>query len=191
MTSTTFITGTVVTAEWLNTVKTTGRETLWLPAHSWIPNTTNGAELVTNETTTNDVMYKSLDFNTGTDESAQFSLVMPKNWDEGTLYFRPWWTAASGSGTVTWAFAGQAVSNDDPIDGTWGTAVTVTDTLIAAGDVHDAGETAAMTIAGTPAENDVIYLKVYRDVSADTLGVDAKLLGVHVYLETNAPNDDL
>lgn len=173
---------------WIKTKKA-GRETLWIPAHAWVPNTTNGPEAVDNESTTHLVMYKSLDFDMTTSESCQFGLVMPKNWDLGTIICRPIWTAAAGTGTVTWTISGQAISNDGAIDTAFGTGVGVTDTLLATGDMHDAGETAAITIAGTPALYDWIVLRNERTIS-DTLSDDAKFLGMHVYIQTNAASDD-
>lgn len=172
-----------------NAVKEVGRETIWLPAHSWIPATTNGPALSQSESTTNAVNYKTLDFDQTTSEIAWFQIEMPKNWDEGTIAAKFQWTAASGSGTVTWGIQGVCVSNDDAIDAAPGTAQTVTDTLIATGDIHTTSETSAVTLAGTPAEGDLTFLKIYRDIS-DTLSADAKLIGVHIYINTNAPNDD-
>ena len=169
--------------------KVAGRETMWLPAQSLVPNTTNGASLQDNESTTNDVMYKSMDYDQSTSESAQFSLMMPKSWAaDGTFSFRPVWTAASGSGTATWGFAILALANDDAIDAAWSSTVSVTDTLLATGDVHLADETSTISISGTAAF-DWVVIKCLRDV-ADTLTADAKLLGFHVYFDSNAKSDD-
>lgn len=171
------------------TTKKAGRETIWLPAHSWIPNTTNGPALIDNESTTNKVMYKTLDFDMTTSESAQFAVMMPKNWNLGVIRARPIWTAASGTGTVTFTVSGVAISNDGAIDTAFGTGIAVTDTLLATGDMHDAGETADITIAGTPALYDLIFLRIERTIS-DTLSADAKLVGCHIYITTNAASDD-
>jgi hypothetical protein len=59
--------------------------------------TTNGAAAGAVETTTNKVLYRTLDFDTTTQEFAGFSIPMPKSWDESTVTFRARWTAASGS----------------------------------------------------------------------------------------------
>ena len=65
------------------------------------------------------------------------------------------------------------------------------DTFIAANDHHVSGSTGNITIAGSPADGDVIYLEVKRVVAngSDTLGVDAKLLGVTIYFTTDAAVD--
>jgi hypothetical protein len=48
--------------------------------------------------------------------------------------------------------------------------------------MHITSATSAVTIGGTPAANTPIQFTIYRDVSdaADTLGVDARLLGVEI-----------
>ena len=172
-----------------NAVREVGRETIWLPAHSWIPATTNGPALGQTETASNAVNFKTLDFDQTTSEIAWFPVEMPKNWDEGVIQAKFQWTASTGSGTVTWGIQGVSISNDGAIDTAPGTAQTVTDTLLATGDIHTTSETSDITLAGTPAEGDVTFLKIYRDIS-DSLSGDAKLIGVHIYINTNAANDD-
>ena len=67
----------------------------------------------------------------------------------------------------------------------------VTDTLLTANDLHVSSESSAITIGGTPAEGDAVYFEITREVAngSDTLGVDARLLGVHVYITSNASTD--
>jgi len=166
-----------------------GKQTIWVPAAAMTSRTTNGAASGTTESSTNKVMNKTFDFDTTTAEFAQFTVAFPKGWDEGTVTFVPYWTAASGSGTAIFSLAGVALSNDDAIDTAFGTAVTSTDTLITALDVHEGPESAAVTIGGTPAEGDLTYFQVARDVS-DTLGVDAKLIGIKLFYTTNSSVDN-
>jgi hypothetical protein len=165
-----------------------GKSTIWVPANAMTPRITNGAAPGTTESTTNKVMNSTLDFDTTTAEFAQFRVAMPKGWDEGTVTFIPYWTASSGSGTVIFSLAGVALSNDDAIDTAFGTAVTSSDTLITALDVHAGPESAAITIAGTPAVDDVTYFQIARDIS-DTLGVDAKLIGIKLLYSADALTD--
>jgi hypothetical protein len=86
---------------------------------------------------------------------------------------------------------GLANSDDDALDTALGTGQTSSDTFIAALDSHIGPESSAITIGNTPAENDLLYLEVTRTVAngGDTLGVDAKLIGVRVFITTNAAND--
>jgi len=170
----------------LTGIRLQGKETIWLPASAMVTPTTNGAASGTTNGT--NVVYKTLDFDQTTSESAQFQIAMPKSWNLSTLTFIAYWTASTGSGTVTWSLAAGAVSNDDVLDTTFGTAVTVTDTLIATGDLMVADESGAMTVGGTPAAGDLVCFKILRDV-ADTLTGDAKLVGIRLFYTTNAGND--
>jgi hypothetical protein len=166
-----------------------GTHTMWIPAYGMISRTTAGAADGTSETTTNKIMLQTKDFDTAADEFVQFHLQMPKSWNEGTITASFIWTAASGSGTVTWGIQAIALSNDDAIDTAFGTAQTVTDTLITAEDQHTTAATSAMTVGGSPAAEDWVVFQVYRDVSADSLGVDAKLIGVKLTITTDAATD--
>lgn len=170
----------------LTGIRKQGKETIWLPAAAMVTPTTNGAAAGTTNGT--NVVYKTLDFDQTTSESAQFQIAMPKSWNLGTLTFIAYWTASSGSGTVTWSLAAGAVSNDDVLDTTFGTAVTVTDTLLATGDLMVADESGAITVGGTPAVGDLVCFKILRDV-ADTLSGDAKLVGIRLIYTTNAADD--
>lgn len=171
----------------LTGIRKQGKETIWLPASAMVTPTTNGAASGTTNGT--NVVYKTLDFDQTTSESAQFQIAMPKSWNLGTLTFIAYWTASTGSGTVTWSLAAGAVSNDDVLDSSFGTAVTVTDTLIATGDLMVADESGAITVGGTPAAGDLVCFKILRDVT-DTLSGDAKLIGIKVIYTTNAASDD-
>jgi len=159
----------------------TGTRVVYVPASAMWPATTAGcAALAKTELGTNDVDIQTLDFDTSSDEFAQFALQMPGNWNAGTITFIPHWTASAGTGTVAWALAGRSYANDAALDQATGTEQTSVDTLIATSDLHIGPASSAITIAGTPAANEYVHFKVFRDVSADTLGEDAKLLGIQI-----------
>jgi hypothetical protein len=166
-----------------------GAGEIFLTAAGGWPSTTNGcADAVKNEYVTNDVDMWSLDFDPDSDEYAQWTVWMPDNWDASTVTFKVAWTAASDSGDVVWGLQGRSYANDDAIDQAWGTAQTVTDTLTAVDDVCVTAESAAVTLAGTPAAGELTQFRLYRDADAggDTLGADAQLLGVKVYYGRNS-----
>lgn len=167
-----------------------GKTMIPILAQSLTPNTTNGAASGATETTTNDVMLATLDFDQTTDESAQITLPMPKSWNEGTFTARFRWTAGA-TGDVVWGIQAVALSDDDPVDAAFGTAQSVTDSVTLADDLMISAETSAVTIAGTPAEGDLVVFKVFRDADnvADTLAADAKLIAVDLFITTDASID--
>lgn len=157
---------------------------IYIPSAALTPATTSGcASLAQSESSTNKVNYKTLDFD-GTSEEYAWLLAFqaPDWWDLSTITVKFHWTAASGSGDVIWGAAALALSNDDAIDTALGTAQTVTDTLLATGDVHTTSATSALTVGGTPAKGDIIFLRVYRKAAdaGDTLAADAKLIGITI-----------
>ena len=170
-----------------------GKHTIAMPAGAMVPRTTNGAAASSEELATNDVMIAYLAFDAATAEAAQFAIPMPKGWNEGTVTARFFWkhpTTTTNFGVV-WGIRANAVSNDDALDASWGTAVTVTDTGGTTGDLYVSDETAALTIGGTPAEDDLVIFEVYRVAGdgSDTMAVDAHLIAAHIYYTINAATD--
>ncbi len=170
-----------------------GVHTAWIPAGAMISRTTNGAASGTVETTTNKIMLKTLDFDTSTQEFAQFQIRMPKSWNEGTVTAQFVWSHASTTTNfgVVWALEGIALSDDDAADTAFGTAQQIADTGGTTNDIYITSATPAMTIGGTPAELDWVVFQVKRVPSdgSDTLAVDARLHGVTLLFTTNAATD--
>lgn len=154
---------------------------LWVDAGAMVPAVTNGAEAETWEYPTQDHAVDRLLFDAATAEAAFFKLALPKVWDLGTLKAKFVWDgAATASNGVVWGLSAGAFSNDAAIDAALGSEVTVADTVIAVGDLHLTAATAALTVGGTPAAEDLLLFKVRRVVldDSDTCAVDAALLGV-------------
>ena len=174
-------------------VKVAGKESIYVPATAMYPSSTNGcASLAQVETTALRPDLMALDFATGADEFAQFSIAFPKSWNEGTVTFQPFWTVTgTNTGTVAWGLSGIAVSSDDSINTAFGTTVVCT-ALAHSGTSNDlmmSVESGDVTIAGSPAAEDMCFFQVTRDVSADNQSGDARLLGIKVFFTTDAAND--
>lgn len=158
-------------------------KTIVLPASALSPTTTAGcAAISTVEAGTNDVDYKVLDFDQTTEENCFVSFAMPDSWDGGTILASFTWTTTASSGDVIWGLKGRSFANDDAIDQAYGTAQTVTDSFIAAGDIHISAATSAITLAGSPAGGQWVQLKIFRDAddAGDTLNGDARLIAVSI-----------
>ncbi len=175
---------------------TQGKHTIWVPAAAMRPRVSNGcATIVSVETTANRPDYHALDFDTAAEEHAQFSITMPKSYDGGTLTYRTHHTHAGGQTAgldgVTWGLEAVAVADDETIDVAFGTAVNVTVDMATAEDEMVSAESAALTVAGTPAGAERIVFDIGRIVAdaGDDLDIDARLLGIEIFLTLNAGND--
>lgn len=169
------------------TERVIGLQDLFISAAAMWPRSTNGcAALAQTEVATSLFNIQTLDFDQTTQEFAQFQISLPRNWNNGTITAKVYWTATSGSGTVQWGISGGAYSNDDALTVALGTAQTVDDTLIATNDLHITDATSAITLAGTPADADFLAIQVSRNPASDTLSADAKLLGVVITITTDA-----
>lgn len=169
------------------------KRSFFVPATAMWPSTTNGASAVTKrELVTNDVDVQTIDFDQTTQEFAQFSVIMPFNWDAGTItYHVDWTTSNATTGSVVWELQGRSHPNDSALDQAWGTAVEVTDTFLAANDLHESPESTAVTLAGTPGAGDYVHFRIARDPAnlSDNLNDDADLLGVRIEYTTSQYTD--
>lgn len=178
-------------------IRKQGLETIWIPATAMRATASNGCgSLTTTETTAGRPDIVGLPFDASSDEHAQFSVAMPKSWNEGTVTAQFYWThnggQTGGLDGVAFAIQGVAVSDDDTLDVAYGTAIAMSAKDGAtAEDLYASAVTSAVTIAGTPAAGDLCYFRVLRDVSdaGDDLDVDAILIGVKLYFTTNAGDD--
>jgi hypothetical protein len=179
-------------AAWISIVsETIGKQSIWIGSAGILSRITTGPSVGITETATNKINIPTLDFDSGTQEYAQFSITMPKSWNEGTVTAKFVWGPQTATGNVIWGLQAVAVSDDDVQDAAFGTPQTVTDGVTATGDKMTSSETSAITIAGTPAAEDTVYFEVYRKAAdaADTLNQDAKLQGVLLYYTTDAATD--
>lgn len=173
-----------------------GKQAIAIPASALTPRSANGcAFLVTSSGAANQPDVPYLAFDGAAKEYAGFSMEMPKGWNEGTVTIKFSWRRASGTGAadVVWGIRAAAISDDESPAITFGSDATVTDaasTTLA--NMNLSAETGACTIAGTPAENDLVFFEVFRDgaAGADTLNaVDAWLTSVTLFITTNETND--
>ena len=171
-----------------------GKQTVWVPATAMIPRVTAGPADGWAETGVNKVQVRSLDFDAATTEFAQFQIAMPKSWDEGAVSFQALWSHGAASTTfgVVWQMAAVALSDGDGLDAAFGTAASVTDTGGAADTLYQSPTSGPLTIAGAPSEGDLAVFQISRAASdaADTLSVDADLIGVRLFFTTNTATDD-
>jgi hypothetical protein len=173
------------------TLKEVGKESIWVPANAMVPTASNGCAAVTAvETTSGRPDMYVLDFDKDADEAAQFAIAFPKQWNLGTVTFQVFWSGIAATSDVDWGVQGVAMNDNETIDVAYGTAIVVTDNVQGAvEELMVSAESGALTIAGTPADNDLCYFRIYRDVSGDAMAGDARLHGVKIFFTTDAAND--
>ena len=172
-------------------IKIAGKETIWVPAIAMYPNSTSGAEADKVELS-NGPEIKVLDFDKSSDEFAQFAVAFPKSWNAGTVTFQAFFTATStDTGTTSWALQGVALADNGDLNTAFGTAVAPTAKAHSgtSNDLDVTAESGAVTIAGSPGDDEYVFFQISRDVSADDLDADARLLGIKLFFTTDLAND--
>jgi hypothetical protein len=173
--------------------KTVGKETIWVPANAMTPTASNGCSILTTvETTAGRPDMNVLDFDSSSDEHAQFTVAFPKSWNEGTVTFQAFWSSNASTDGCSWGLQAVAVGDNNTIDVSYGSAVVVDDS--AQGAVEEicvTPESSAVTIAGSPAVDELCFFQIFRDVSDanDDMSADARLHGIKLFYTTDASND--
>ena len=174
-------------------VKIAGKETIWIPAPAMYGPTTNPADSALVETTAIRPDLNVFDFDASTKQYTQFTIGMPKSWNEGTLTYQVYWSpSTTNTGNAIFGLQAVACADGDTIDVAYGTAIEVTDAGI--GTVEDqqiTSESSAMTVAGSPAAGEQSYFQLYRDAAdgSDTFTGECRVLGIKLFFTTDAAND--
>ena len=174
-------------------VKIAGKETMWIPATAFYLPTTNPADAASVETTALRPELKVLDFDAGTAQYAQFAIAMPKSWNLGTVTYQVFWSpSTTNTDNCIFGLQGVSCTEGDTADVAFGTAVEVTDAGIGTiEDIQMTAESGAITIAGSPADNDQTFFQLYRDAAdgSDTFTGEARVLGIKLFYTTDEAND--
>lgn len=171
-----------------------GKQTIFIPAQAMTPAPTNGCGTLAHvEVSAGAVSFSCLAFDKDAIEYAEFIIPLPKSWNAGTVSFKPYWTASDvTTNSVIWGLQAVSIGDGEALGATYGTAQTVTDANQSATYRTLIGpESSAITLDGTPANTELQAFRVYRKATdaGDTLAADALLLGIHLFITTNAAND--
>lgn len=168
-----------------------GANSIPLPASCFDPAITNGP--AQGRVAKTNVQLLTLDFDSSTAETAFFAFPAPASWNESTVSFIPYWSHPSTTTNfgVVWEVAGGAVSNNETIDIAMGTGQTSTDTGGTTDNLYIGPQSAAITLAGTPAAGDLIWIRIKRlpANASDTMTVDARLHSILLIFTTDEPHD--
>lgn len=167
---------------------------LWIPATSITPNVTGGCGVETYELA-GGANYRALLFDPSSNETAQFSVVMPPAWDRGPIKAKVFWAPGTGTANaadyLAFLMCATSLPNGGTMDISWGTDTLIVDTVIESAKVHITPASGAMTVAGTILLGDLIHFRLIRYTgysgTGDALAVDARVLGVLIqYNNSNA-----
>lgn len=169
-------------------------QTILIPAAAWTRRTTGGAGSSIRETATNRINLSTVDFDTSAQEFAQYIIpAMPKSWDRGTIDFLVIYDHATTTGTpgVVFGLSARVLGDNSASDAAFGSVVTVTDTCGTANQIYATPRSGAVTPAGTAGEGDMLILQLQRNPvdAADTLAVDARMIGVAVRYSNTTSTD--
>jgi hypothetical protein len=173
-------------------VKIAGTETIFVPAQAMFGTTTNGADAQAIETTATRPEMKVMDFDASTAEYAQFSIAMPKSWNEDVITFQAFWSpSTTNTGAALIGLQGISVANDATSDIAFPTAVDVTDSGTGTlEDVLVSPVSANVTVTSAAADT-YTYFQIARNATAggDSFTGDVRLLGIKIFYTTDAAND--
>jgi hypothetical protein len=178
------------TGDEINALKVQGKETIYVPASGMYPNSTNGCDGPEQIELANGPELKVLDFDPSTEQFAQFSVVFPKSWNEGTVTFQAFFTVDGGHGTIGWGLSGVSIADGVSTNTAFGTNVLATAKAHSgvANDLDVSVESGAVTIASAAADC-YTFFQIMRDATNDTNAADARLMGIKLFFTTNAKND--
>jgi hypothetical protein len=122
-------------------------------------------------------------FDPDTYESAQFVLILPKEWPGRALRYRVYWSHGSGATAydVSWDMTVHSYEDGESMLNDWATGLRVTDTGGTANDLYISDESEAVTVNGNMAKaHDLLLFRITRLAAheTDTLDVDARLHAV-------------
>jgi hypothetical protein len=169
-----------------------GIKQLFLPIASFRPRLSGGCGALQDYTLSAGIYVSAMPFSASATNGAFMLLRLPKSWNKGTFTVEPdWLNTAGGAGDVVWSFSAVAISDGDSLDVATGTPQTSTDAAQAAEIRHRGPATAAITVAGSPANGDILRIDAERTPLAggDSYGSDALLTGLMLTLTTDNADD--
>jgi hypothetical protein len=169
----------------------TPKRSIIIRAAGLSPNITNPcADAVQAETGTGGKNYITRSF--AANEQASMEMFLPENYDGGTV---TWWycwispTGSSAGDTVIFGLRGSSTQDGDAIGEAQGAQITITDTLLTGvGRYHKSPESAALTIAGSPAGGDLVIWEIER--TGGDMAEECPLLMIYVRYGTDNASDE-
>lgn len=166
-----------------NTTGISSLNKMWVPAAAMTPSQITGATTGQIFPINSGHTIDTLNFLSGSGQSAYFNLSFPRFWDKGTVTPMFYWSTTGNVGTINWGIAAGNIDDGTPLNIFYNQGATITDSTISGNHLHQTTGV-PLTISGTLNDDDQCYFKVYRSAGG-TLADEAKLIGVGLaYTET-------
>jgi len=156
---------------------------LWIPAAAMTPSQTTGATTGQIFTAGSGHTIDTLEFASGSGQSAYFNISLPKVWNKSIVTPVFYWTTTGNVGTINWGIAAANIDDGTRLDIQYNQGATITDSTISGNYLHQTTG-APLTISGSLSDDDQCYFKVYRSAGG-SLASTGKLIGLGLaYTET-------
>ncbi|GAB6139937.1 hypothetical protein JCM14076_06660 [Methylosoma difficile] len=132
------------------------------------------------------------DFSSTIAQDITFRHCLPRAWDAGLLSFKAIFSLpSSSSGGVVWGLAVASMSDGDSSNPSYGTRVNVSKNVAFADVVYMTNESSGVVVGNSASKGDLLTFNLQRVVSdsADTVSVDARLIGLLIYCTMDAGTD--
>lgn len=184
------------TAENIVTDITVGTQEIWIPITDFFDRYASpaGAEQ-RYPASSSHVVGISRPFDASAAEWVMMNMAIPARWDDSSvLAFKPYWiTSDTSTGNVQWEMWSRVNVTDDPTEETWGDNIVL---LSAGTGTADDFVVGAKSSTDAPAEAlvsggilSILFGRRGSDAN-DTYTGNAYLLGIMLYVSTDAVNDD-
>ena len=171
-------------------------DNIFIPAAAMVPSDTNGA--IAGAISFTNVKRDTMAFSNTTEQGAEFSAVMPEDWDKGTIRAKLLWTAhdatkAEAGEMVAWKIGAISTPDEGAITTAPTNYATVTDNLSQVNELHRTGATGQLSMDGSKGDGNLVHFVVKRNVSAETtnqMDTEALLLGVWIQYGRTAVTEE-
>lgn len=171
-----------------------GQHEIFIPIGAFVPRNVASAGAGWHEDILNagEHAYRGMPFDPVTAEYADLWYALPKSWGRSAITAQFYWTnKVGGAGSVVWSIWLDTRGDGEVFDGIHDGTEAVADAALPANTLAISAETAPMTPANSPQINDMLFIRVGRNVAdaSDTYASDAYLLGVKLRIQITAGND--
>ena len=168
-------------------------QTVYVPAEAMRPRFANGCAALQIDAGASgqpDIGY--LAFNAATEQYAEFSLRLPKSWNQGAIDAELYFTkSGSGTGDVIWGAQAVYIPDAAILAASFGSAAETTKATDATSKKLYRTATVTLVPGGTLGNAGVTYFRLYRKAAAggDTFAADAWLVGAALKYTTASADD--